>query len=382
MIVAVLIIRINMNVDECVSEVCEESVGLLMTYRCNLNCKYCYIKSKRNKDMSLEMAKTILEPFLMKQAGPVDITFMGGETLMAINVIKPLVEWAKQNKWNRKYRFLGSTNGTLLNDELKQWFYDNRRYVILGLSYDGIPSAQTANRGCDDIDVEFFIRTWPKQPIQMTINTDTVSQMAKGVIYLLEKGAVVHPNVAFEAEEWPDIKISEYARQLNCLIDFYDSHRDYPIISQFSHNLIEYSNCIDTPQSQHGVCGVGNGFQLFDTDGQSYPCHMLSPLVLQGDKLRKIQEGIIAQITDFADPRCSQCPYQLSCATCIGCNYIHRGDIRRRDETHCKIMKVEVKAFIKKEVRRLLSMPRISPAEAAEIDAITKLQDYERRKNP
>mgnify|MGYP003293262076 CR=1 FL=1 len=361
---------------ECVSVTCEEALGLLMTYRCNLNCKYCYIHTKCNKDMSLEMAKSILEPFLMKKAGPVDITFMGGETLLAIDVIRPIVEWTKQNKWNRKYRFLGSTNGTLLNDELRQWLTDNKRYIILGLSYDGLPSAQIDNRGSDNVDVDFFIRTWPKQPIQMTINVDSVPQMAEGVIYLLEKGAVVHPNVAFEAYDWPEIKIQEYGRQLNILINYYNTHRGLPIISQFSHDLIEYASCIDNSQRQCGMCGVGNGLQVFDVDGRAYPCHLLSPLVLQGDKLQQIREGLITKVANFTDPRCTSCPYRLSCATCMGCNYIYRNEFNRRDSTHCKIMQVEVKAYIKKEIIRLKSKSRLDSYDAAIIDAIIRLIEY------
>ena len=73
-------------------ENCDESVGLLMTYRCNLDCKYCYIHRKRNKDMSLDMAKTILKPFLLKKEGLLNIAFLGGETLLAFDVIKPLVD--------------------------------------------------------------------------------------------------------------------------------------------------------------------------------------------------------------------------------------------------------------------------------------------------
>lgn len=44
-------------------EISDRSIGLLMTYRCNLDCKYCYIHTKREKDMTLEMAQSILEPF-------------------------------------------------------------------------------------------------------------------------------------------------------------------------------------------------------------------------------------------------------------------------------------------------------------------------------
>ena len=139
-----------MNEMDCRETSCDEAVGLLMTYRCNLDCKYCYIHTKRSKDMALEKAQLILEPFLMK-GNKLDIIFVGGETLMAINVIKPLVEWAKGRRWKSDYRFFGSTNGTLLTPELKEWLTQNKQVLTLGLSYDGVPATQLENRGSDNI---------------------------------------------------------------------------------------------------------------------------------------------------------------------------------------------------------------------------------------
>ena len=163
------------------NKICDEAVGLLMTYRCNLDCKYCYIHTKRNKDMTLGMAQSILEPFLKMNKGILDITFMGGETLLAIDAIKPLVEWVENGKWNRCYRFLGATNGTLLNNDLKKWLKQHSHTLTLGLSYDGLPSTQNNNRGADNIDIDFFIETWPKQPIQMTIDGESVKMMAYNI---------------------------------------------------------------------------------------------------------------------------------------------------------------------------------------------------------
>lgn len=365
-----------MNDVECMNEVCHEAVGLLTTYRCNLNCKYCYIHTKRTKDMTLKMAQSILEPFLLNGNGLLDITFMGGETLLAIDVIKPLIEWVKQGTWNRKYRFFGSTNGTMLTNDLKRWLKEHSDVLTLGLSYDGLPSAQDNNRGNIDIDIDFFIKTWPQQPIQMTINTETVNQMADGVIYLLEEGARVHPNVAYEEKEWADDNIAEYGKQLNKLIYYYNVHEAKPLISQFIHDLNEYAGNIDNHKTQLKMCGAGNGFQIFDTDGQSYPCHILSPLVLKGEKLQQIKNGLISQITDFSDINCETCPYTTSCPTCIACNFLYRNNLQNRDKTHCKIMKMEVKAFIKKEVLRLTAKEHLTPEDALEIDSIKKLVNY------
>lgn len=361
----------------CTSDNNGEVVGLLMTYRCNLDCKYCYIKNKRNKDMSLSKAKAILEPFLLDEnSGWLDIMFVGAETLMAFDIIKPLVEWAASRPFKREYRFCGSTNGTLLTDEQKDWFSEHRNKVILGLSYDGLPSTQEKNRGNRNIDLGFFIKTWPKQPIQMTIDSDSVGNMAEGVIYLLEKGAVVHPNVAFEEKEWTDESIAEYANQLNLLVDYYNSHENVPIISQFVHNLKEYADAIDKPKNQRQMCGAGHGYQVFDVDGRTYPCHMISPLVLGGEKLQSVKDGSFACIEDFSDSECLACPYTSSCPTCLACNYLYRDDFRRRDKTHCQIMQIEVRAFVKKEVLRLTAKEKLTSEDAAEIDAIAKLVEY------
>lgn len=365
-----------MAVLDCMDESCDEAVGLLMTYRCNLNCKYCYIHTKRNKDMDFEMAKAILKPFLLKESGKLDITFVGGETLLAINVIRPLVEWISSGHWNRPYRLFGSTNGTLLNPELKEWLKKHSHILTLGLSYDGLPSAQSNNRGDNDIDLDFFIETWPKQPIQMTINTETVGQMAKGVIYLLEKGALVHPNVAFEENEWTSDSILEYGSQLNELIYYYNAHPEKPLISQFIHDLNEYAGAIGQKRTYAEMCGAGNGFQVFDIDGQSYPCHILSPLVLEGEKLQAVRDGLMEQSKDFSDKECETCPFAYSCPTCVACNYIYRNGPQNRDRTHCEIMKIEVKVFIKKEVLRLTEKEHLNPADATEIDSIEKLVKY------
>lgn len=326
--------------------------------------------------MTLEMAKAILKPLLLKKSGPIDITFMGGETLLAMDVIRPLIEWTEKETWNRDFKFFGSTNGTLLNDELKDWLKKHKHIITLGLSYDGIPHTQIKNRGNNHIDLDFFIETWPNQPIQMTINADTVEYMADGVIHLLEMGATVHPNVAYEDSEWSVFNIAAYGKELNKLIYYYNENPGLPTIAQFEHNLTEYVNNLEHPKPQPRMCGAGDSFKVFDIDGNAYPCHILSPLVLVGTKLQEIQNGVVSRTTDFADPTCSCCPYITSCPTCMACNFVYRGNLWQRDKTHCQIMKMEVKAFIKKGVIRLKSKKQLSPEDATEIDLITKLAKH------
>lgn len=354
-----------------------EAIGLLITYRCNFDCKYCYIHTKRNLDMTLEKAQSIIGPFLNKDYGYLDITFVGGETLLAMNVIKPLVEWVEKGKWKKKYRFLGATNGTLLTKEMKQWFNDRRSTFTLGLSYDGLPSTQEKNRGRTEIDLDYFIKTWPAQPIQMTINADSVLEMAEGVIYLLERGAVVHPNVAYEQYEWKKEDIIEYGKQLEKLARYYNEHQDLSLITQFQHDLTDYVHCIEIPKEQVQVCGAGCGYKVYDVDGKVYPCHILSPLVLNKETSDKVINEL-AKTSVFADPKCKHCPYVSNCPTCIGCNYIYRKDFNNRDDTHCRIMRTEVRAFLKKEIMRLKSKDKLTAKDASDIENIRKIFDYEK----
>lgn len=357
-------------------ETCEEAVGLLITYRCNLNCKYCYIHEKQPKDMTLEMAQTILEPFLNKRGGLLDIKFYGGETLIVYDIIKDLIEWVKSKVWRRKYRFFGSTNGTLLNPDMKSWLKINSDIITLGLSFDGLPEVQQENRGTPFVDVDFFISTWPQQTIQMTINATSVNRMADGIIYLLKKGARVHPNVAYEETEWTDDAIREYGNQLYKLILFYRENEQYPLIDQFVHDIREYAKNIVNHKPQHQMCGAGNGFTLFDIDGTHYPCHLFSPLVIKGHKLEDIKDGLVVYTTDFSDLRCSKCPFTSTCPTCMACNYLYRGSLQKRDTTHCRIMQIEVRAFIKREVLRLKEKPKLTPDDATNIDAIIAINNY------
>ncbi len=359
----------------------EEAVGMLMTYRCNLSCVYCYIKKKKNRDMSLAQAQAILEPVLMKPAGPVDIIFMGGETLMAINVIMPLVEWAENLGARRLFRFVGSTNGTLLTPEIKAWLTKHRLAVILGLSYDGVPEVQQQNRATGNrIDVDFFAENWPQQQFQMTVNEASVKHMAEGVIYLLEKGVRVHPNISYEEKEWANSSLHEYAKQLNILGAYYLKNQEKFHITAFQHNLVGYAKRLEQPTEVQQCCGAGNGFTVYDTDGSTYPCHILSPLVLEGEKLSAIQSGAFKQDQKWGDTRCYTCPFAESCSTCIASNYVYRNDFCHRDRTHCIAMQLEVQSYMKYRIAALKKKEVLTPKDASEVDAIKALHHFFVRK--
>ena len=358
-----------------------ETVGLIITHRCNLNCVYCYISEKQNKDMPLETAASILAPHLSrKNAPPLQILLMGGEPLLAFDMIRELISWCAKKGWDRKYCFFTSTNGTLLTKERKEWISRYKDVLTLALSYDGLPMVQDRNRtqSSSQIDLDFFLENWPWQKIQMTIDAQSVYRMADGVIYLLEHGFDVNANAAYEKTPWPAESIREYARQLRKLVYYYNENPSAKRIYQFCHPFAAYAAAIGQPMEQERQCGAGDGFVVYDNDKKPYPCHMLSPLVMDKTLLEKM-EFDPQNKKMFFDMRCEECPYIVDCPTCIGCNYRYRGEFWRRDKTHCLLMQIEVLEAMKLEILRL-KKTGFTKKDIQTIQAIKKLYQYINKK--
>lgn len=360
------------------------TVGLLITRQCNLRCKYCYIPEKSEKKMTLETAQDILEPILRQPGEHLEIVLMGAEPLTAWPMIQQLVEWAENMEKKRSVHFFGSTNGTLMNESMAEWFKAHRDIICLGLSYDGLPSTQDRNRSSSSADIQYsvFYKLWPKQTFQMTINEESVEDMAQGIIFLLDQGIRVNANVAYEATEWSNRALAVYAQQLSILSEYYVTHPDAYRIHQFDHPLLTYAKDLRKPSKQKHQCGCGEGFVAFDLDGKPYPCHILSPLVLDRKRLKDLPT--ITESTDFEDPRCHGCAFVSDCPTCAGCNYLYRGEFRLRDITHCKLMQLEVLADIHLISQKMQVKPILSEQDMAVVQAIRELVNWiaaQRQKN-
>lgn len=317
-------------------------VGIWFTNACNLNCSYCYIKKKSDLTISIDRAMDILGTELLKEGKLMDILFMGAETLTHFDQMREIVEKISAGQWKRRYHFTITTNGTLLTEDMKRWFTAHRDTVTMGLSYDGEDEAQDRNRSGSSpkIDKEYFRRTWPEQRWKMTISADTAANTDKNVIALHELGVPFSANVAYEDTCWPEEAIAQYQLALYRLADYYIAHPEIRPCSLLS--LLE--DVLEAPETvrQERYCGAGESLCFFDMEGTAYPCHMVSPLVMsRADSL----EGMyFAADVDFEDPRCRTCPVKHTCYTCLGTNYLYRGDVRLRDPLHCRLYQAEIRA--------------------------------------
>ncbi len=117
------------------------------TNMCNLRCKYCHAGvSQGNKMMSLETANKVLE-FIFKCASPHStIEFQGGECLLNWNVVRHMIEKARElNQDGKRDLHICIVSNLLLMDEEKLDFLIKHN-VSICTSIDGTQAIHDANR--------------------------------------------------------------------------------------------------------------------------------------------------------------------------------------------------------------------------------------------
>ncbi|MCQ2966336.1 MAG: 4Fe-4S cluster-binding domain-containing protein [Alphaproteobacteria bacterium] len=312
---------------------------LMITHNCNLNCSYCYEKYKSAKKMNFETAiflikKEIKKVKQSKKNVGLEIDLMGGEPMMNFPLIKQLIEWADSGNIDVPYIFSITTNGTLFHDKEKKWFKKHKQSIVCSCSFDGNTDMQKTNRGegATDVDLDFFCKTWPKQGLHMTISKETLPKMADGIIYIQKKGYKIEASLA-EGINWDKYDVVLYQNQLEKLAQFY---LDFPDIKPL--NLLTRLNYVVDPRKDKKkitkYCGTGTFMTAYDPDGQSYGCHMFSPIVL-GKKAIKIKDINFKKCSIVNDDICNKCILKHFCPTCAGFNFKYRGNLGTRDKRKC-----------------------------------------------
>lgn len=325
---------------------------LMITYECNLRCAYCYEHHLPGRKMSVELAlKTIRKTFddICKDDWyeRLEIIFMGGEPLKEWQTIKQIVEHIEACRdLPLPYHFFAATNGTLLTEDKRNWIEQRKDHFILGISVDGNDYMQTKNRGkmSKDIDLSYFLNTWPNQPPKTTISPYTISNLAQGIIYLHKVGfRKINANLAF-GQEWEHSALRVYSEQLDILADFYLEHPEIERCSLLNLNLLA---ALNVKGENRKFCGCGEMMACIDVDGTEYACQMFAPITL-GEKRAKDTLGIDFNNHEvFVNDKCSQCIFNILCPRCYGMSYKKTGDVRWREPFLCSAFKIQLIANCK-----------------------------------
>lgn len=141
-----------------------ESLYLMLTDRCNLNCSYCFINNNmptnyQYKNMDWKVAKEAIDMFffnLIKNSVDYDnsiktIFFYGGEPFLNFKLIKKSVEYIESyyckeiDNMGDYFRFSTITNGTFINKDIAK-FLSQHKNIAIGVSLDGEKSIHDKKR--------------------------------------------------------------------------------------------------------------------------------------------------------------------------------------------------------------------------------------------
>lgn len=312
---------------------------LMVTHGCNLNCTYCYEKFKNGaKQMDITLAKEIIlkEIDIVKKDErfkELEVDFMGGEPLLSFDLIKEVVEWMECH-CDIPFVCFASTNGTLLTNEMKEWFRHHRLTAYLGASYDGVGGkAQEINRGTTSlgIDLEFFNDVWPAQGFKLTISKESLPYLYESLVDASRKGYLIDASLAHGAN-WNLNDAFMYRQQLQKISEFYLSNPQY----EPSNLLLRDLSAIgEKAEYQAKFCGSGTYMATYDVDGTMYGCHMFTPVVLGKKALPHSEFKGWTNERELTDPSCKGCTLLNWCSTCLGFNILDRGWVNLRDHRWC-----------------------------------------------
>ena len=175
------------------------------------------------KSSTIEKAVTFFYPFLQEQAY---IIFFGGEPLLAFDQIRHAVSLlqAKEKTGKKKLTFSITTNGSLVNDEILD-FFDTHCFNMI-LSFDGQAQEVCREPGSQKLTRELIRRiskdSYPG--IEFSTNSvftpDTVTHLSQSLQEIIEMDVTEVRLSLAEDQPWDDTALMALENELEKLKDF------------------------------------------------------------------------------------------------------------------------------------------------------------------
>ncbi len=350
-----------------------KAMCLHIAHDCNLRCKYCFAGTGNYEGqrglMSLEVGKKAID-FVIKNSGNrrnIEIDFFGGEPLLNFDVVKGIVEYARQEekKYNKNFRFTITTNGILLDEDKKKYINENMVNIVLSL--DGRKEVNDRMRqrvdgtGCYDSIVGKFLdiaesRGQDNYYVRGTFTRHNLD-FAEDVLHFADLGfkqVSVEPVVAEKTED--------YALQEEDLPAIYDEYEKLAIEYvkrrkegkgfNFFHFMIDLEGGPCVAKRLSG-CGSGHEYIAVTPDGDIYPCHQFvgDESMKMGDVFSGTMDEKIKTMFEssnvYTKPKCADCFAKFYCSGgCPANAYKYCGDINEPLEMSCKLQQKRVECAL------------------------------------
>lgn len=340
----------------------EENVTQLIlqvTQDCNLRCSYCYYvnESYRNRhhaklNMSLDTAKKAMDYLLSHSVGKDSITlgFYGGEPLLRMDLLKYCIEYMESQVQDRHILFTLTTNGTLLTDDIIEYFITHN--VALFISLDGTKETHDRNRkfvngrGSFDIvmrNVAHIKEQYPEYFKTIYFNTvispemdmkcvrdyysaDEVLSTANFTSSTIQEFYTDDPP-QYDDRLYIDSQYGEFKALLVCAGRL--SAKDIPFIYQGNiSDIRKLQENLHTdfllPSAYHhgGPCIAGSRRLFVDVAGNFYPCERVSESS-ETMRIGSLEEGLnlekvlnLINVGKITENECKHCWALVHCRIC------------------------------------------------------------------
>ncbi|WP_243701225.1 radical SAM protein [Vibrio crassostreae] len=246
--------------------------------KCNLKCSYCHFHNEENGKLSgnpqefsadelIRIINEINDYAISHEISTFKIGIVGsGEPMLQYKKIVELITYVKNNNLTR-LAFYTITNGTILNDNILNFFYEHRDFIKLCFSLDGYEELHNIGREKYRVvynGIEMYESVFgAKPPINCTVHNETINNKTKLREYL-------------ETEDFKDVTFSR-------LFDSHDikmtvSEGEYKdLLSEFKGSKFEVRQLDEKNKKKYDctmygtLCGVGKT-NIFITKMGIYPC--------------------------------------------------------------------------------------------------------------
>lgn len=252
---------------------------LFLTYRCNLNCKYCFAKNlvhddKNNASITQSnidnVCRYIEKDIKINDRKDNSIVFFGGEPSLVPDIISSII--SKTAHLNLNYSIY--TNGLLLDK-----FPENllKKFQSILVAIDGDKKSHELYKPMGSYDEILKnvnkIRNKTNAQIIARITMEEHTNIYYSVKNLVDKFDFVHWQVVNkESFDDPQKLVNDYQFNIKKLFDFWKDNLKIGKIL----NIIPFNRIVLSILNEEKVpsfrCGCGSTIQAIDIDGNIYSC--------------------------------------------------------------------------------------------------------------
>lgn len=350
-----------------------KALCLHIAHDCNLRCSYCFAGTGEYMGhrslMSLEVGKKAVD-FLIENSGNrrnLEVDFFGGEPLMNFDVVKGIVEYAreKEKESNKNFRFTITTNGILLDEEKRAYINENMHNVVLSLdgrkeindevrkridgkgSYDRILPL-IKNMVDERGEKDYYVRgTFTRKNLDFGADVLHLADLGFDQISVEPVVAAKDSGLDIRNEDLKAV-CDEYERLAK---EYVDRRKDGQWFN-FFHFMIDLEGGPCIAKRLRG-CGSGTEYLAVTPEGELYPCHQFVGHkefnlgnVFDGLNGNPIRE-IFSDTNVYTKPQCNSCWAKFYCSGgCAANAWQFNKDIKIPYEIGCELEKKRVECAL------------------------------------